>query len=366
MNTEKTKKQENNKVPKKIGVALNRHAPPHAGHAYMCGLAMSYVGADNFYVGVCTGDKNDPIPGELRVKWTKEILPDVHVVQCDQMVKKYDMDYDDHELWGMVIKDHLGLEGKVGFVFASEDYGKPIADSVGAKYVPIDKARDTVPVSGTAVRENPMENWKFLPDPVKPYFEKRVCVIGAGHTGKEELSRTLAKAFDTYFVHEFADNVYDPEEHPCAKKDLANIALGQISAEDALEKMANKVLISDTDAFTTRLWYDEVGAKCPEWLEKESDRREYDLYLFVPTEDLEFTPGNTHDTREKWDAFSQRIETALQETGRDYVKLTGNTDQRAEQAIGEVNKLIYEHPQPKTWTPRRLMEAPYRPDLSEL
>ena len=68
-------------------------------------------------------------------------------------------------------------------VFASERYGHRLAAELGARFVPIDPARGAVPVSGTAIRAEPLRHFAYLPPCVRPYFVRRVCVfeIGRAH-----------------------------------------------------------------------------------------------------------------------------------------------------------------------------------------
>src|SRR5207302_10464947 len=134
------------------------------------------------------------------------------------------------------------LPGRPDFVFASEDYGRRLAEELGAKFVPVDRERGAVPVSGTAVRSDPMANWSFIPRCVRPYFAKRVCVFGPESSGKTTLARRLADHFRTAWVPEYARTLLEANGGDVRCEDMEVIARGQAAAEDALARNANRVL----------------------------------------------------------------------------------------------------------------------------
>lgn len=45
-------------------------------------------------------------------------------------------------------------------------------------HVDVDLARKMVPVSGTKIREKPLTNWEYISKAAKPYFVKRVVLMG--------------------------------------------------------------------------------------------------------------------------------------------------------------------------------------------
>lgn len=110
---------------------------------------------------------------------------------------------------------------------------------------------------------------------------KRVVIIGPECTGKSELSQWLADAFDTFWVKEYAREYLDDLDRPYGPDDLPLIALGQIAAEDALAKQANKVLFCDTDLYVIKVWsYFKYGYCSKEILNAIASRK-YDLYLLT-------------------------------------------------------------------------------------
>ena len=55
----------------------------------------------------------------------------------------------------------------VSAVFCSEPYGAGLARRLDARCVDVDPARVLCPVSGTAVRRDPVGAWEYLDEPVR-------------------------------------------------------------------------------------------------------------------------------------------------------------------------------------------------------
>ena len=135
------------------GMVLGKFMPPHLGHVYLIDFARHY--ADELTVVVET-EPDQPIPGDLRFQWVREMFPDVTVVHLTDCNPQEPSEHPD--FWN-IWHDSLMriLPRRPDFVFASENYGTMLAETLGARFIPVDVARDSVPVSGTAIRESPLE-----------------------------------------------------------------------------------------------------------------------------------------------------------------------------------------------------------------
>ena len=60
---------------------LGKFMPPHAGHQYLVHFARNFV--DRLTVLVCSL-KSEPIAGELRYAWMRELFPDVRIVHITE------------------------------------------------------------------------------------------------------------------------------------------------------------------------------------------------------------------------------------------------------------------------------------------
>ncbi len=182
------------------GMLLGKFLPPHLGHVYLVEFARNFV--DRLTVVVCSLQR-EPIPGIRRYEWMRELFPFDNVVHLTDELPQEPAEHPDFwALWRAALQ--RVLPSRPDYIFASEAYGKPLAEVLGGRFVPVDPGRAVVPCSGTAVRTDPMTQWDYLPRCVRPWFVRRVVVFGPESTGKTTLARRLAEHFHTVCVPEYA------------------------------------------------------------------------------------------------------------------------------------------------------------------
>lgn len=315
------------------GVIVGKFYPPHAGHDHLIRTACAQV--RKLSVLVCSRD-DQTIPGELRGAWLREIHPDVEV-----LVIPDDLPDDDSAAWAENTIRWLGRRPDAAFT--SEDYGDAFAHHLGCDHVLVDKDRSTVPCSGSAVRFDPYAMWPFLAPCVRAYFAKRVVVLGAESTGTTTLAMALAEHYDTTWVPEYG------REYSIAKMDCGDvewhtsefvqIAEEQSRREDLAARDANRLLICDTDAFTTCLWHERyIGYWSPE-VAKVADRRHPDLYLLTDV-DIPFVQDGYRDGEHIRDDMHKRFLEELQVAGTPFAVLSGSHDNRLDAATRLTDRLL--------------------------
>ncbi|MTJ48882.1 AAA family ATPase [Dolichospermum sp. UHCC 0259] len=282
--------------------------------------------------------QSEPIPGDLRYRWMREMFPDVNVVHVTDENPQEPKDHPDFwQIWYDSIR--RVLPNGPDYVFASENYGWQLAEILGASYIPVDQARSLVPISGTQMRQNPLENWHYLPDCVRPYFARRVCIFGPESTGKSTLTQNLANYYNTVYVSEYARGLLDFKGGHCDFTDIPLIARGQMAAEDALVRQANKVIFCDTDLITTTIWSHVLFGKCPQWIEDEGNRRKYDLYLLLDV-DVPWVDDTQRCLPNYREEFRDRCIQALESHHRPYIIINGDWEQRWKKACMAVDELL--------------------------
>lgn len=319
---------------KSRGLVIGKFYPPHRGHKLLIDTATS--AADEVHVIVCEKPGEDP-PADLREAWLREIHPTANIWRIDD---RYDAD--DSAVWAENCRRLLGLSPDV--VFTSEDYGDRFAACLGCKHVLVDKARTTVPVSGTAVRADPLGCWEYLEPPVRGHYAKRVVLIGAESTGKTTLAGDLARAMETLWVPEYGREYWEQkaargDPNTWRSEEFAEIASEQCQRENAAARLCNRVLVCDTDAYATRVWHHRyMGDWSPMVDAIAAEHRRPDLYLLTDIR-TPFEQDGTRDGERVRERMHQTIVEQLTADGRLFVELVGSPAQRVAIATAAVERM---------------------------
>ncbi|HJQ27307.1 MAG TPA: AAA family ATPase [Blastocatellia bacterium] len=322
------------------GMILGKFMPPHRGHQLLIDFARERVAA--LTILVCSLER-EPIPGRLRYEWMKEMYPEARVVHVTDENPQEPHEHPRFwEIWTATVRRHIPTGPEV--VFTSESYGDELARWLGARHILVDLARQRVPVSATAIRRDPFANWQFIPECVRPYFVKRVAIVGAESTGKTTLARQLAAHYQTSWVPEFARQYLDLKdaERPLAAltfADITEIARGQLTSEARLARQANRVLICDTELLTTRLWSEHFFGTCEDWIERATAERRYDLYLLTGV-DVAWVADPHRDAPQLREQFTSRLRRELESRERRCVMISGAADERLRRAIAAIDSLF--------------------------
>ncbi|MCB9765432.1 MAG: AAA family ATPase [Alphaproteobacteria bacterium] len=316
------------------GLVLGKFLPPHRGHLYLCHFARSCV--DRLCVVVDT-PADAPIPGAVRVAWMRELLPDCVVVDLGRAMPQYPHEHPDFwALWREALL--AAVPWPIDRVFASEPYGVRLAAELGARFTPVDPGR-VHGSSGTAIRADPFAHWGLLPDCVRPWYARRICVFGPESTGKTTLARRLAERFDTLCVPEYARIWLEARGGDVCEDDIPHIAEGQAASEDALARDANRLLFCDTDLLTTVIWSEVLYGRCPAWIREAAAARRYALTLLCDV-DVPWVDDPVRYLPEARQAFFQRCEQALIEAGRPCVVVRGSWEARWSIAVEAAERAL--------------------------
>ncbi len=327
------------------GFVLGKFMPLHAGHEHLLQVANKL--SERLTILVCSLPA-DPIPGDLRVVWVRERFPEANVVHLRDVIPQEPREHPAFwQIWRETIR-RLVPES-IDTVFASEEYGWQLASELGASFVPVDPARAMVPVSGTAIRNDPFRNWQYLSAPLRAHYAKRVAIVGPESVGKSTLTERLARQFDTVGVEEYARQYFDE----CVKagvrqpgefryEDLTLIARAQPALEESLARRANRLIITDTDSLTTLTWSEYLYGRHEVWHEELVREAHYDLTLLLPPEGTDFADDGQRIMHEQSmrEAFTERLKGNLIRFKRSQLTLAGSHDERFGQAVQAVEELF--------------------------
>ncbi|MBO4870180.1 MAG: AAA family ATPase, partial [Clostridia bacterium] len=234
----------------------------------------------------------------------------------------------------------------IDVVFCGSDYGE---DSFWNKCYP-DSELYIFPrngISSSEIRRDPYAHWDWLPNVVRPYYVKKVLLMGGESTGKSTLTINLANRFNTNFIDEAGREISERSgtDMLMLSSDFTEILLQHKLNEIKAAQQSNKVLFIDTDALITQFYMaflDDPGIEKNKALSDAVDKvNEYDLILFLEP-DVEFVQDGDRsevirDDREK---YSEQIKELLRSHGRTFVTVSGSYQERYETAVKEVNKLL--------------------------
>ncbi|MFF5976379.1 AAA family ATPase [Streptomyces sp. NPDC012769] len=341
------------------GLVLGKFYPPHAGHHHLVRTARERC--DRLTVLVCASSV-ESVPLADRVAWMREIHPDALVVGA---VDDHPVDLHDPEVWDAhMAVFRAAVPETVDAVFTSEPYGEELARRFGAASVCVDPHRLRHPVSGTAVRADPVAHWDRLEAPVRAALTRRVVVLGAESTGTTTLALALADHYrrrggvwaGTRCVPEYGRAYSELKlaelraEQPDAtwsdvafhSTDFPVIALRQAELEEEAARDGSPVLICDTDAFATTIWHERyMGTTSPGTGEIAARGRQH-LWLLTDHRGVDFEDDGLRDGEHLRPWMTARFLTQLAHTGRRTVVLTGPHEERLATAVAAVDALLTE------------------------
>ncbi|MFL6052921.1 MAG: AAA family ATPase [Actinoallomurus sp.] len=358
------------------GLVIGKFYPPHAGHHHLIDTAADACARVTVVVAASTAES---IPLALRAVWLRERHPQPHV-EIIPVVDDVEVDYDADAIWAAhVAAFRAGLAAVSGHgvgaldappvdaVFSSEEYGPELARRFAAAHVPVDPPRGRYPVSGTAVRRDPVDCWPWLSPAVRAYLTRRVVVLGAESSGTTTLSRALAAYYSargggwaaTRWVPEYG-RLYCEEKLALARRtdpdrwigdltwsseEFTLIAERHLALEDAAARSGSPLLICDTDAFATSLWHERYLGVLSADAERLHARARHDLWILTDTAGVPFEQDGWRDGESIRERMSDRFREELDRRGLPYVLVTGTHEDRLATAVTAIDALLE-----KGWT----------------
>ncbi|WP_426506022.1 AAA family ATPase [Dactylosporangium sp. McL0621] len=338
------------------GLVIGKFYPPHAGHHHLIDAAARACDEVTVVVAPSTVES---IPLEDRVAWLREVHARSPHVRFVGIYDDTPIDYGSEAAWDAhtaTFRTAVGAR-RVDRVFSSEAYGEELARRFGAVHVPVDPGRGAVPVSGTAVRADPVAHWGMLAPPVRAWFVRRVVVVGAESTGTTTLTRALAAHLrlrggvfaGTCWVEEYGRTLTSlkmaglapgqtMEDLVWTREDFVAVAREQNAAEDAAARSGGPILLCDTDSFATSVWEERYLGNASSAV-RDTARRPA-LYLLTSDEGVPFEDDGMRDGEHLRAWMTGRFRDELAARGVPWIELTGSYRDRLTRAVKAIDDLL--------------------------
>lgn len=321
------------------GFVFGKFLPFHKGHEGLIRFALTKC--DFLTVLICCSDQ-ETIPANQRKLWLMNTFSD------ERNVEFRILDYREAELpntsvssesvskiWSEKFKE---LFPDYDCVITSEKYGDYIASFMDIEHVLFDILRIQHPVSASQIRENPFQQWQFIPESVKPYFCFKVVVLGTESTGKTTLTKNLARFFNASEVLEAGRDLI-PNSAVFEEDDLIQVAIEHATRIKRSMNTFNQLVVIDTDIHITQSYARFSLNKTLDIPEEIYEVNRAHLYLYLD-KDVTFVQDGTRLSEKERNLLDTSHKLILEEYKINYIEINGNWKERFEKAVFEIKKKI--------------------------
>jgi HTH-type transcriptional repressor of NAD biosynthesis genes len=317
-------------TPNTRGLTLGKFAPFHKGHQYLIETALSEM--DEVWLIIYDAPETTDVPLTVRANWIRQLYPQVRVIEAwDGPTEVGDtpeikLAHENYILNTLKIRD-------VTHFYSSEFYGDHMSRALGAVNRVVDKQRNVVPISASAIRNNAYQCRDYLHPTVYRDLITNVVFLGAPSTGKTTIAESMAQTFNTAWMPEYGREYWETHqiERRLTLEQLVEIAEGHLEREEKLLGQANQYLFVDTNPITTYMFSKYYhGTAAPRLVElAQQAATRYDV-VFVCDTDIPYddTWDRSGDTNRQ--TFQKQIINDLILRKIPYFTLRGNLDERVQ------------------------------------
>ncbi len=342
---------------KSIGVIFGKFYPLHTGHIHLIQSASGIV--DELHIYVCHDKKADDKLFESsnmlkqptiedRLRWLQQTFKYQGSIKIHSFNEELFPSHNNWEEWSNRVTQAFEEHNiKPSLIFTNnpkdtEEYEKRL--NLQSRI--IDSNQEFMQVSGSEIRQSPMKHWRYIPTEVKPFFVRKIAILGGESSGKSTLTNKLANVFNTSSAWEYGREYIFKElggnEQALQYSDYPKIALGQANYIDYAVKRANKISFTDTDFVTTQAFCKKYEGKNHPFLTAMIKQYKFDKVILLKNntkwvDDGLRTLGSNNDRKN----FQNLLVRILEMHKIEYTEITASDyDERYQQCIDIVSELL--------------------------
>ena len=328
----------------KVGMYGGSFNPMHNGHLEC--ITKAACMCEELYVVLSVGNKRDEIDYRVRYRWlyqaTKHIGNVRIIILEDNCATKADYTLEVSKADSEYVKEQIGKH--IDVVFCGSDYDENSFWNVNypdSEFYVFDRDE----LSSTELRKNIYAHWDWLPNVVKPYFVKKVLIIGLESSGKSVMTVNLANHFNTNYIEEAGRELSEKSgtDTLMLKEDFTEILLTQKMNEMKAIEHSNRVLFCDTDCLITQFYLnflkgDEENIKLSEAIDGINN---YDLVLFLAPDVKWVQDGDrSEEIRDNRPMYRDMLGDIYKSHGKCFKYIEGSYLEKYNQCVELVNDML--------------------------
>ncbi|AKQ44612.1 ATPase [Rufibacter radiotolerans] len=167
----------------------------------------------------------------------------------------------------------------------------------------------------------------------------KIAITGPESTGKSTLAAQLAHHYQAPWVPEYARTYLEQLGRPYEASDLEQIALGQQALWVAQSAENPAILLLDTELLVLKIWSEHAYGSCAPSIQVGLRQQEVDLYLLLNV-DLPWEPDPQREHPHLRQYFYDWYKRELEELGAPYAEISGSAEERVQNAIQAIDRII--------------------------